>query len=264
MSKKVRLILLIFISIVLTFSIPFIVSIIPKKTPPVVDVDELNKNFQKTLDKALVAEREKTIQEMENAFKEQQKLENETMVGFAETFKEFYGEDTKNFKTSYTPDKLLWELSFETNEKGEPLRTDDTTNKGWNAYELKHKYEFNEKKTELKQEATIKVTKDINTKFNINDNKILYNYLGKMLGRELTEKDKNAINIKVNMNFDDLKSIDDLKTYIYDNEQLKIDEMIIETNLNEDKDKGLKSIEFKINYLKNIEEKEESEEQLED
>ena len=66
------------------------------------------------------------------------------------------------------------------------------------------------------------------------------------------------------MNFDDLKSIDDLKTYIYDNEQLKIDEMIIETNLNEDKDKGLKSIEFKINYLKNIEEKEESEEQLED
>lgn len=262
MNKKVRLSILIAVSLILTFVIPMVISIIPVKEKPEVDVNALNKNFQKTLTKALEEERTKTVKEMEDKFQAQLKLEGETMKGFSEAFTKYYKEDVTDFMTAYTPNKLVWEMTFKRrNAENDDLSTiEDNENGIWNAYELHHTYQLSEDKKTIIQDANIKVTRELTQKFTMSNNEILADYLGQMLGRELTDKDKNAINVKVNLDFDSLKSIDDLQTYIYGNEQLKIDDLIIETKLSEDKDKNTATVEFVINSTRIITEEGENKE----
>lgn len=264
MSKKVRLSILIVVSLILTFVIPMVISLIPVKEEPEIDVNALNKNFQKTLTNALEEERAKTTKEMELQFQKQLELEGETLKGFADAFTKYYKEDTREFMTSYTPNKLIWEMTFKSrdeNDGRDGLLTIEDNDEGiWNSYELYHKYEFTPEKDVLIQNADIKVVREKGTKFNINNNNILSDYLGKMLGRELTDKDKNAVNVKVNLDFKSLSTLDDLKTYIYDNEQLKIDDLIIETKLSEDVDKNTETVEFIINSSRILTKEEASEE----
>lgn len=233
--------------------IPMIISLIPVKEKPEIDVTELNKNFQKTLTKALEEERLKTTKDMETQFQERLQLENETMKGFSEAFTKYFKEDTREFMTSYTPNKMIWEMSFKRRDDNKDLlRIEDNDNKIWNSYELYHSYQISEDKKTITQQANIKVVREKGVKFNITNNVILSDYLGAMLGRPLTDKDKNAINVKVNLDFNALSTIDDLQTYIYDNEQLKIDDLIIETKLSEDVDKNTETVEFIINSTKSV------------
>lgn len=246
MNKKVKFTILIIVSVILSISIPFIISIIPKKEQPQIDINKLQKEFQKTLEETVKIEKEKTAKEVQELLIKDETLENKLIESFAKPFTQYYGDDTAHFKTEYNPNKTKWNLSFVKDEYGDCFTTNDTGKEAWNGYAITHSFELVDDKKNIKQFAEIDVMRDKKDKFNIYENDILIQYLNSMLGRPLTEKDKNAINIKVNMNFSELKDIEDLKNYIYNSTSVKIDNLIIETELSEDVEKQRAFVKFKI------------------
>ena len=248
MNKKVKLSIFLVLSIIISGLIPFVVSIMPKKEAPQINMKELQKSFDKTLEQTVKKEREKAIKETKDKLLKANNLENEVVKDFAEAFTEYYGKDTKSFSTSYSPDKNLWKMTFTTEDNGEFRKANDTgEDSGWNGYTLSHTFELIEDRKQVKQVAEIEVVRDkTKGKFDISKNNLLIKYLNAILGRELTDKDKNAINIKVNMNFGELTSIEDLNVYIYNGNSLKIGNMIIETENRDDVEKQREFIKFKI------------------
>lgn len=111
------------------------------------------------------------------------------------------------------------------NDKGSPVVDNDE--KIQNIYTVNDTVSvINEGKT-LRNSLIITIGYKSDEKFNINNNKLLMDYVNIILNRNITDDEKNAINIGVNMNLDDLSSIKDLKNYIYNNNQIKIDNSII-------------------------------------
>lgn len=246
MNKKTKFVLFIIISIILSLVAPFVVSIIPTKEEPKIDVDKLQKEFSKTLETKLKEEREKTILEYTEALKNGKVTTDEIVGKYIVALTKFYGEGNKEIKTQYSADKKYWNISFGDVKERDLKTTNDTLNDTWNGYALNLTYELTNKDANVKQYAEIAVLRDNAQKFNIDNNLILIDLLNNILGRELTQQDKNAINIKVNMNLGDLTNIEDLKNYIYNTDAVKIDNMVIENENTLDVEKNRARVLFKI------------------
>ncbi|MCC0726760.1 hypothetical protein KGF51_10110 [Clostridioides sp. ZZV14-6045] len=82
--------------------------------------------------------------------------------------------------------------------------------------------------------------------FNINNHKLFIEYIEALMEKSLSEKEKSALNVQVNMNLSELSSVEDLNTYLYNKDSLKINNFIFSVKKIEDKELDLKGIEYSI------------------
>lgn len=124
----------------------------------------------------------------------------------------------------------------------------DNKDKVGNAYTIK---QTNSKSTEdgvlvEKNDAVLTIQTEQKDKFDINKCDLAIEYLNTLLGTELSDKDKSALNIQANLNLKDLSSVSDLNAYIYNGESMKIGDFVFKCKKSKAEDSDLTIIEYTI------------------
>ena len=204
-------------------------------------INELNKTANEQLEALLKEETEK----IENKYKEELK------ACLSE-------EDTNEFKTISYYDLLL--KYYENSEKDKLITEETINDNGVIDYKLnfnkdnkdyfiadndsnkKHSYNIEHKKntTKYKKEKTItdeiviNMTSSEKEKFDINNSKLINDYIEQLISRNLTDNEKTIINLATNMDISEFSSLKDLENYIFEDKGIKIDNLIISSNINLD------------------------------
>lgn len=205
----------------------FAANILIKKDKPV-NLKAVEKAYQIEIDKQLKKQKEEIKAQYDKEYNDKNKKDEDTIdnmcLKLANTIGEYYKNNTSNINITKNIASDNFQVSF-LNEKRKSVI--DNENNIENIYTVNDVISIlNDGKT-LRDSLTFNIEYGADKKFDINNNKLLIDYLNIVLNRKITEDEKAAINIQVNMDLDELSSIKDLKNYIYNNNQIKIDNSVI-------------------------------------
>lgn len=229
---------------------------------PNVDLEQLQEQFNVHLQTQL-AEQKKELEteynnkliEFENMTDEEKQKEKENALKnrrITEKLKEIvlnYYEDNMAREVlvhSVDGNEQVTTLTFNTEKKSMLIR-DNSSNIG-NSYSIIHSNSKVQDKDNLveKNDVTFTIFTEEKDKFDISKSKLALDYFNTLIGRDLTSKEKTALNIQANMKLSDLSSMEDLNTYIYNGESLKIGDFIFNCTKGKDDESGLNYFEYKI------------------
>lgn len=229
---------------------------------PKVNLEQLQEQFNVQLQtqlaeqrKTLEADYNKKIEEFENMTDEEKQKEKENAIKNRRITEKLRDVLLTYYETNLTREVLIHSIDgneqvttlvFNTDKK--PLLVKDNSSNIGNAYVIKHSNSKIQDKEELveKNDVTFKILTESTEKFDISKSRLALDYFNTLLGRDLTEKEKTALNIQANMNLTDLSSIEDLNIYIYNGESLKIGDFIFTCTKGKDDETNLNYYEYKI------------------
>lgn len=209
---------------------------------PKVDVEALNKEFNTILQNKLAEQKQQLekeynnkITQFENMTDEEKRIEQENILKnrrITEKLKEvilkYYknGQERELLVYSIDGNELVTTLKFDVGGKG--VAVVDNEKNISNMYSINHTNSRDTGKEKIveKNEITFKVITSSQDKFDIANSKLMLDYFNMLIGRDLTEEEKTALNIQANMNLNELSSIKDLNMYIYNGDSLKIGDFI--------------------------------------
>lgn len=231
------------------------------KTPNV-DLDKLQEQFNVQLEtqlsnqkKSFEEEYNNKLIEFENKIAEEKKkeeakeLENRRITEkLKELLLSYYDSNVARETIVHSIDgnEQITTLSF--NEEKKNLMIEDNSDNISNTYSILHKNSKVKDDDILveKNDIEFSIFTDDKSKFDINRSKLALAYFNMLIGRDLTSKEKTALNIQANMNLSDLSSIDDVNIYIYNGDSLKIGDFIFNCKKGKDNVTGLKYFKYKI------------------
>ena len=252
MNKKVKITIGIVLTVLATISTPIILNLTKKEE---INMESVKVRFEEILKEELKKENEKVSSEYKKKI-EDMKYENSKkpysiIQEYASVFNKYYEERNKDIVILFSLDDKSAKLEFL--NKKEPQYIKDNETKDVNeetAYSVNHTIVLERNRVE---KVNIELIRRANQKFDIKNNNLLIDYFNMLLGREMTDEEKTAINIKVNMDLEQVFSIKDLEKYIYSNDSIKIDNLIIKTS----KDKKGENIKIEVSKEVTEESKEE-------
>lgn len=232
-----KMIIGIVVTICLSVGTAFATTIFVKEDKPV-DLKALATAYQTEMETQLKNQKEKLETQYEKEHKEKDKEEENTVEfmcsNLANLIGKYYTENTSEINVTKNIALDNFVISFPNEKRNEIIDNEKDIE---NIYEINNSISvLNEGKT-LRGSLIVNIEYGADEKFDINNNKLLIDYLNIILNRQINDDEKNAINIGVNMNLNELSSIKDLKNYIYNDNQIKINNSIISAVSSHPKDK---------------------------
>lgn len=229
---------------------------------PKVDINQLQEQFNVQLQtqlaeqkKTLEEEYNKKLEEFENMTDEEKQKEKENAMKNRRITEKLKDILLSYYDTNLTREVIIHSVdgneqvtSLVFNTEKKPLLIKDNSSNIGNTYVINHSNSKIQDKEELveKNDVTFKILTESTDKFDISKSTLALEYFNTLIGRDLTEKEKTALNIQANMNLTDLSSIEDLSIYIYNGESLKIGDFIFSCSKGKDDETKLNYYEYKI------------------
>ncbi|EGT3642427.1 TPA: hypothetical protein UL242_002490 [Clostridioides difficile] len=215
--------------------------------------DNLSKQFQKVLN----SEIKKVKDEYEVKLNEEKKKDksdsssvvfNKQMIKLRQLVSKYYKNNDKEalylaVDGTGNINKLLLTYNKEHN-----ICVEDNKQDIENTYSIEHTQKIDvNNENNISDSITFKILNRGEDTFNINNHQLFIEYIQILMNKDLSNKDKSALNVQVNMNLSELSSVEDLNTYLYNKDSLKINNFIFSVKKIEDKELDLKGIEYSIN-----------------
>lgn len=261
MENRQKIVVGVLLTLIGCVATPLIFSHLVVKEPKI-DLEQIQEQFNVQLQiqlaeqkKTLETDYNKKLEEFENMTDEEKQKEKESAVKNRRITEKLKDVLLKYYDSNSTREVLIHSidgndqvttLMFNTEAKSLMI-TDNSSNIG-NSYVIKHSNSKIKDNGELveKNDVNFKILTESTDKFEISKSKLALEYFNTLLGRDLTEKEKTALNIQANMKLTDLSSMEDLNIYIYNGESLKIGDFIFSCTKGKHDETGLNYYEYKI------------------
>lgn len=195
-----------------------------------IDAQILKTAYENTMKEQLDKQKEELTTEYEEKYNkkpdEKEKTVEDMCLRLGNVVSKYYPDNKNIINITKNTSLDNFVISFANEKK---TASKDNDNKRDNIYNINNTVSVLNNGKTLRSSLTVSVESKADEKFDISNNKLLIDYFNVILNREITDDEKNALNIGVNMNLSDLSSIKDLKNYIYNNNQIKIENSIIST-----------------------------------
>lgn len=239
MNKKSKLIIGLILTVILSVSIPLGLNILKnKKNSKEIDIETVKNELNKTMQEQINVEKDKMKEEYDKQLNKE--TLDKMLIKLGGSIEVYYKDNSSNIGITHSIDEQKHILVFNNEEN---TFVEDNKNNEKNSYNINHEIDIIDNGSKYNQVLTISIKRESKEKFDIKNCELLEKYLEILIDKDLTDDDKKAINIKVNMDLSEVKTIEGLEDYIYNDTSLKIEDLIIKTEHNTDDN----SIKFTIN-----------------
>lgn len=201
-------------------------------------INELNEKANEQLEVLLKQETEK----IENKYKEELKAclsEEDTdkleTISYYDLILKYYknGEKDKLITEETVNDNGVIDYKLNFNKDNADKSIEDNTSNKKHSYKIEHKQNItkNNKEKTTVDEVIINMTSSEKEKFDINNSLLINDYIEQLLNRKLTENEKTIINLATNMDISEFNSLKDLENYVFEDNSIKIDNLVISSNI---------------------------------